>query len=95
MATFHISREEAVKDIDGLIARVSKGDEIIIEENYSPVAVLQSPGKPKGRLLSETLRILEERGSKVTLDDQFGKDLTDIINSHREPLIDPLNDPWA
>jgi hypothetical protein len=31
----------------------------------------------------------------VTLEDEFGRDLTDIINSRREPMIDPKNDPWA
>jgi hypothetical protein len=76
MATFHISREEAVKDIDGLIARASNGDKIVIEENYSPVAVLQSPAKPEGRLLSETL------------DGEFEKDVSEFINAHHEPLRD-------
>jgi hypothetical protein len=29
------------------------------------------------------------RGSHATLDEDFGKDLEDIINSHREPLNPP------
>jgi prevent-host-death family protein len=94
MAVFHISREEAARDFDRLMARANKGDEVRIEENGSPFAVLK-PAKEHVRLLSESLRILEERGSNVTLDDEFGRDLEEIINSHREPLIDPLNDPWA
>jgi len=95
MATIHISRAEAASDFDALIARVSNGDEIVIEDGYNSVAVLRAPAPPPIRLLSETLRILEERGSNATLDDQFGKDLEDVINLHREPLIDPKNDPWA
>ena len=41
------------------------------------------------RLLSESLRILKERGSTATLDDEFGRDLEEIIESHREPLNPP------
>ena len=94
MATIHISRDEAAKDFDGLIARARGGDEIVIEENGASAVVLK-PAREHVRLLSEALRILDERGSNVTLDDEFGRDLTEFIESHREPMIDPLNDPWA
>ena len=94
MAVIHISREEAAKDFDGLMARAGNGDEIRIDVGGSAFAVLK-PAKEDLRLLSESLRILEERGSDVTLDDEFGSDLLEVINSHREPLIDPNNDPWA
>jgi hypothetical protein len=94
MATIHISRADAAGDFDGLIARVSKGDEVVIEDGSSPIAVVQQPANPHLRLLSESLRILRERGATVALDDEFGQDLNEIIESHREPLINPLNDPW-
>ena len=95
MATIHISRTDAANDFDDMISRASQGDEFVIEENVSPVAVLRPAAREHTRLLSETLRILQERGSTVTLDDEFGRDLTNIINSRREPMIDPKNDPWA
>ena len=95
MAVIHISRAEAASNFDGLITMASNGDEIVIEENAAPVVVLRPADKPHLRLLSESLRIARERGSTVTLDDEFGRDLNDVINSHLEPLIDPLNDPWA
>jgi antitoxin (DNA-binding transcriptional repressor) of toxin-antitoxin stability system len=95
MATLHISRIDALKDFDGLISRVTDGDEIVIEENFATVAVLCPPANPHVRLLSESLRIARERGSSVTLDGGFEDDLNAAINSHREPLIDPNNDPWA
>jgi len=95
MSTIHISRTDAANDFDDMILRASQGDEFVIEENVSPVAVLRPAAREHTRLLSETLRILQERGSTVTLDDEFGRDLTNIINSRREPMIDPKNDPWA
>jgi hypothetical protein len=44
---------------------------------------------PRPRLLSESLQILKERGSTVTLDGDFGHDLEQVIDSHREPLNPP------
>ena len=85
-------RAEAEDDFSGLITRAANGDEIVIEENSAPVAVLRSPvDKRHVRLLSESLRIAKERGSKVTRDGGFEDDLNAIIESH----LEPLRDPWA
>jgi antitoxin (DNA-binding transcriptional repressor) of toxin-antitoxin stability system len=92
MAIVHISRKEAANDFDGLIARACRGDEILIESDENVVARLLPGEGPRPRLLSESLRILEERGSAVTLDADFGRDLEEIINSHREPLNPPAWD---
>jgi hypothetical protein len=47
---------------------------------------------PSIRLLSESLRPANERGSTATLDDEFGRDLETVISSHREPLAPPAWD---
>lgn len=92
MAVVHISRAEAANNFDGLLARAANGDEIHIESGADVVAKLL-PGDPvKPRLLSESLKILTERGAKVTLDGDFGRDLEEIIRSHREPLSPPAWD---
>jgi hypothetical protein len=36
----------------------------------------------RGRLLSESIALAEAHGSTVTLDEDFGRDLEEIINSH-------------
>jgi len=94
MATFHISRDEAKRDFDGLMGRVRNGDEVVIEENSATVAVMK-PAQEHVRLLSDSIRMLKERGSPVTLDDEFGRDLEEIINLHREPRFGPDSDPWV
>jgi antitoxin (DNA-binding transcriptional repressor) of toxin-antitoxin stability system len=91
MAVIHISRSEAAGDFDGLIARASGGDEIVIEENAFPVAVLHPAARPHVRLLSESLRMARERRSAATLDGEFEKDLTAVIHSH----LEPLKNPWG
>lgn len=92
MAVIHISRTEAADDFDTLITRASKGDEILIESSAGIIAKLLPGDVPRPRLLSESLRILNERGSTVTLDPDFGRDLEEIINGHSEPLDPPAWD---
>src|ERR1700692_2760811 len=88
----HISDAEAASDFASLLDRVRKGAEIVIEHDARPVAVLRSAEPHPGRLLSESIALAEAHGSTVTLDGDFGRDLEEIINSRREPLIPPAWD---
>jgi len=72
---------------------VRTGTEVVIEEDHKPVAVIKTPpvNKPPhgpGRMLSECIALAEAHGSTVTLDDEFGKDLEEIIARCR-PLDTP------
>jgi antitoxin (DNA-binding transcriptional repressor) of toxin-antitoxin stability system len=91
MAVIHISESEAVRDLPALLDRVREGAEILIESDDQPIAVLRSPNHNPGPIrLSEALRRAEARGSKVTLDDQFGRDLEEVIRSNGgERFVDP------
>lgn len=90
MAVIHISRAEAASNFDGLMARAANGDEILIDD-ASPVLMKRAVREP-GRFISEIIASAEARGSNATLDEDFGRDLEDIINSHREPLDPPVWD---
>ena len=87
----HVSETEAASDFASLMARVRAGAEVVIEHDARPVVVLR-PAEPHVRLLSESLRLALEHGSTVTLDGDFGRDLEEFINSHREPLSPPAWD---
>jgi len=89
MATTHISEDDAARDFARLMDRVRAGEEVMIGPQSAPVAVLKPADRPYMRKLSESLRILKERGSTVTLDGDFAKDLEAVINLHREPLNPP------
>jgi antitoxin (DNA-binding transcriptional repressor) of toxin-antitoxin stability system len=83
----HISEAEAAAtNVATLLAHVRAGAEVIIENDARPVAVLRSAEQYPGRLLSESIALAKAHGSTVTLDGDFGRDLEEIINSHREPL---------
>ncbi len=81
----HLSSVEAIRDIASILERVERGAEVIVEKDQRPVAVIQPAPRP-GRLLSECIALAEAHGSTVTLDEDFAKDLEEIIQSRREPL---------
>jgi hypothetical protein len=90
MAVVHISRSDAASDFEGPMARGANGDEIRIEAGAGVIVKLLPADTPRLCLLSESLKILKERGSTVTLDGEFGHDLEEVISSHREPLSPTL-----
>ena len=67
--TIRVSEAEAASDLQSLLARVRAGAELVIERNAEAVAVLRSIA-PNMRLLSESLRLANERGSNTTLDER-------------------------
>ncbi|HUJ51884.1 MAG TPA: hypothetical protein VLW25_16865 [Bryobacteraceae bacterium] len=85
MAQVHITEADLARDLHSVLEKVRQGTEVIVERDHAPVAVIKAPPRP-GRLLSECIALAESHGSSVTLDDEFGKDLEEIIQSHREPL---------
>jgi prevent-host-death family protein len=85
----HVSEAEAANNFASLLERVRAGAEVVIEKDSRPVAILRPFEEPRVRLLSESLALAKARGSTVTLDGDFGRDLEEIINSHREPLNPP------
>lgn len=89
MAVLHISAAEAARNFTALMARVRAGEKIVIEDDSSPVAVLQPIVAEHVRLLSESLRLAKKHASRATLDGDFERDLEAVINSHPEPLAKP------
>jgi prevent-host-death family protein len=87
----HVTEAEAAKDFAAVMDKVRAGAEVVIEKDARPVAVVK-PAEPVLRLLSESLRLIRERGSTVTLDGGFAKDVEEAIESHREPLDPPAWD---
>ena len=68
MAVTPVSEAEAIADPVALLSRVRSGEEIVIEADGVPVAVMKA-AEPKGRRLSESIALAEahakERGYDV------------------------------
>ena len=88
MGTLRITEAELVRDIHAVLAKVREGAEVLVEENNHAVAVIRSP-LPKGRLLSECIALAEARGSTVTLDEGFMRDVEEGIAGRSQPWNPP------
>ncbi len=84
-----ISEAEFVRDVRAVLEKVQQGSEVIVErEDHRPVAVISLPPR-SGRPILEILREAKQRNSTVTLDDEFGKDLEEIIAHGQQPWNPP------
>jgi antitoxin (DNA-binding transcriptional repressor) of toxin-antitoxin stability system len=86
--TVRITEAELARDIHAVLAKVQEGVEVIVEQNHRAVAVIKTPHST-GRLLSESIAMAESRGSTVTLDEGFMKDVEDGIASRSQPWSPP------
>lgn len=89
MATIHIPEAEAARNFAAVMAHVRAGAEVVIEKDALAVAVVTSPARKPGLLLSEVIARAEAHGSSATLDGEFGRDLEDAIASHPEAMNPP------
>jgi len=91
MATVHMTAAEVAKDIAGVLAKVRQGDEIVVEQDHRPVALIKPPQGP-GRMISECIAIAKqrekERGYPITLDPDFAADVEEIVRN-RQPWNPP------
>ena len=84
MAQVHMTEAQVVKDIAAVLQRVREGSEIVIEEGYRTVAIIK-PVEGPGRSIDECIAIAKTRGSGATLDEEFARDLQEVI-ANRKPL---------
>ncbi len=86
MAVTHISEDEAIRDIKGLLARAYLGEEIVIEKDAAPAIVLRKAAPPR-RSISESIALAEARtrelGYKPVMDAGFAADLEEIIRNRK------------
>jgi antitoxin (DNA-binding transcriptional repressor) of toxin-antitoxin stability system len=88
MATVHMSEAELARDLHAALAKVRQGDEIVIEQDHRPVAVLK-PSKPVGRMISEIVADLKARESNAVMDDDFARDIEEGIKAQLQPWTPP------
>lgn len=92
MTTVRITEAGLARDVRAVLAEVRLGRAVIIErEDHQPVAIIRSPIR-SGRPITEILREAKQRNSAVTLDEDFGRDLEEIIASHDKPWTPPFWD---
>jgi antitoxin (DNA-binding transcriptional repressor) of toxin-antitoxin stability system len=88
MATLHITEAELARDVHAVLAKVQEGMEVVIEQDHRAVATIRPPTR-SGRPISECIAMAEARGSKVTLDEGFMKDVEDGVRERSQPWNPP------
>jgi antitoxin (DNA-binding transcriptional repressor) of toxin-antitoxin stability system len=88
MSTVYMSENEVAANFAGVLEKIRNGIEVIVEQDHRPVAVIRAP-KRSGRLLSECIALAKARGSTVTLDEGFAKDVEDGIRERNKPWNPP------
>ena len=88
--TLRITEDELASDVRAVLRSVAQGGEVIIErEDHRPVAVISAPRR-SGRPITEILEEARRRRSSATLDEDFGKDMEEVIAAHRTPWNPPF-----
>ena len=84
MAQVHMTEAEVVKDIQAVLEKVRQGAEVIVGHGDRTVAIIK-PVKGPGRPIEECIALAKAHESGATLDEDFAKDVKEIIAS-RQPL---------
>lgn len=88
MEQVHMTDAEVVDNFARVLEKLQRGLEVIVEHDHQPVAVIKAP-QFRGRSIDDCISQAESRGSHETLDEDFGRDLEAVIQSHREPFAPP------
>jgi antitoxin (DNA-binding transcriptional repressor) of toxin-antitoxin stability system len=62
---FRMTEAEVTNNFAAVLEKLKRGDEVVVEQDHRPVAVIK-PVKGPGRLLSECLALAEEHGSTAS-----------------------------
>jgi len=76
------------------LQRRAKVDEIGIEQDNRPVAVIE-PVKQANRMVSAVIAELKARGSDAAMDEEFAREIEEGIKAHRQPWTPPSWDYWS
>jgi len=85
MAELHITEAELARDLRAVLAKVSEGVRVVIEENNRPIAVIKAPEKSK-LTISALINRAEQKeagNGPAVLDPDFASDLAEIVRNRR------------
>jgi hypothetical protein len=90
MATIHISKAEAERDLAGLLARVDKYTTFVIESDSEPIAVLQAVPARSLSLHERIARLPND--TEAVMDESFARDVESGIRASRDPIDSSMFD---
>jgi antitoxin (DNA-binding transcriptional repressor) of toxin-antitoxin stability system len=91
MAALHVTEAELAGNLRGFPDQVRQGDEIVVEQENRPVAILK-PVADAPRTMSEIIAAMEAGGTCGFVDEDFARDVERGIESRSEPWNPPAWD---
>ncbi len=86
MAQLHMTGAEVSGDFAAAMRRIGHGEEIVVDRNGQPVAIIR-PVEPEPRTLSELIELAtqreKERGYAITLDEDYAADVEQIVRERK------------
>ncbi len=67
MAVLRITEAELARDVHGVLEKITRGAEVIVERGAQPLAVIKAP-QFRGRSIDECIALARARGSHATRD---------------------------
>jgi antitoxin (DNA-binding transcriptional repressor) of toxin-antitoxin stability system len=87
MAQVHMTEAEVASDFAAVLRKVGHGEEVVVDRNGEPVALIKPAAGERDRLLSESIaiarKIEKERGYTSVPDPDFANDLEDIVRNRQ------------
>ena len=82
MGQIHMTEADVARDFAAVLEKVRQGLEVVVEQDHRTVAVIK-PVRGPGRPIDECIALAKARGSGATLDEDFARDLEEIVASRR------------
>jgi antitoxin (DNA-binding transcriptional repressor) of toxin-antitoxin stability system len=90
MAQVHMTEAEVSGNFGTVLKKVGHGEEIVVDRDGQPVAIIRPPAERKPRTFSQLSTLAgqreKERGFAVTLDENYAADIEQIVRERK---------PWA
>ena len=84
MGQVYMTEADVARDFAAVLAKVRQGVEVVEEHDHRTVGVIR-PATGPGRPIDECIALAKARGSGATLDEDFAKDLEEIVADRRPP----------
>ena len=82
MEQVRMTDAEVGNNFAAVLEKLKHGAEVVVEQDHRPVAVI-SPVKGPGRPIDECIALAKTHGSGARLDEEYAKDLEEVIASRR------------
>jgi antitoxin (DNA-binding transcriptional repressor) of toxin-antitoxin stability system len=90
MAQAHMTEAEVSGNFAAVLKKIGHGEEIVVDRDGQPVAIIRPPAERKPRTLSQLSALAgqreKDRGFAIPLDEDYAADIEHIVRE-RKPWI--------